>query len=202
MTALVWTRNLLLAGRELRRSTAADAAGLAALMAEPDVERWWHQGWDPGRWGEYVTGLLQDPDSLPLTLVREGSVTGYIEVYRVAADTLGRHIQHTETDLGMHIALGRGSRGQGLGATVIRGVLEAAPGILPGCRRLVAEPDVRNIRSHRAFSEAGLEAIATVQLPGKTARLMAAGQPEPDPPRPHIRPRPARQEAGPEGALA
>lgn len=175
MRALAWKQNLLLAGHELRRSTAADAAGLSVLMAEPDVEQWWHQGWDPDRWAEYVTGLRQAPDTLPLTLVGEGGVTGYLEVYRVAADVLGRHIQHTGTDLGIHIALGSGSRGHGLGATVIRGVLAAVPEILPRCGRLVAEPDVRNIRSHRAFSDAGFEAIGTVQLPGKTVRLMAAG---------------------------
>lgn len=179
MNALDWKRNLLLAGHELRRSAAGDAAGLAALMAEPDVEQWWHQGWDAGRWAEYIAGLLQDPDSLPLTLVEGKNVTGYLEVYRVAADVLGRHIQHTETDLGMHIALDPSTRGQGLGAVLIRGVLEAAPEILPGCDRLVAEPDVRNVRSHRAFAEAGLEAIGTVQLPDKTAHLMAAGQPAP-----------------------
>lgn len=175
MSALAWKRNLLLAGHELRRSSAADAAGLAALMAEPDVEQWWQQDWGAGRWAGYITGLLQDPDTLPLTLVRGDSVGGYVEVYRVAADVLGRHIKHAETDLGMHIALGGGTRGQGLGVVVIRGLLEAAPEILPGCGRLVAEPDVRNLRSHRAFAGAGLGTIASVQLPDKTARLMAAG---------------------------
>lgn len=200
MSALDWTQNLLLAGHELRPSATADAAGLAALMAEPDVEQWWHQDWEADRWAGYITGLLQDPDSLPLTLAQGQRVTGYVEVYRVAADVLGRHIQHTDTDLGMHIALGRGTRGQGLGARVIRGVLEAAPQILPGCNRLVAEPDVRNLRSHRAFSDAGLEAIGTVQLPGKAARLMAAGKPGPS--WPQLRSRQPRNLAGHEGALA
>lgn len=197
MNALAWKRNLLLDGHVLRRSGAADAAGLAALMAEPDVEQWWHQSWDAARWAEYLTGLLQDPGSLPLTLVQGNNVTGYVEVYRVAGDVLGRHIPHTGTDLGMHIALGSGTRGQGLGPVVIRSVLEAAPEILPGCGRLVAEPDVRNTRSHRAFSAAGLEAIDIVQLPDKTACLMAAGKP--DPSRESARSRPARNATGYQG---
>lgn len=200
MSALDWKHNLLLPGHELHCSAAADAADLAELMAEPDVEQWWHQSWDVDRWAGYLDGLLRDPDSLPLTLVQRDNVAGYIEVYRVAGDVLGRHIEHAGTDLGIHIALGQGTRGQGLGAGVIRGIFEASEGILPGCERLVAEPDVRNIRSHRAFSDAGFEAIGTVQLPDKTARLMAARTL--DPSRPPLGSRLARNEARTEGALA
>lgn len=179
MTRLNWNRNLVLEGRVLRLAAPADAEGLAALMAEPDVEQWWHQAWEADRWAEYVTGLLRDPNSLALTLAEGDSVTGYVEVYRVAADVLGRHIDHTQTDLGMHLALGEGSRGRGLGARLIRGVLDSAPGILPGCGRLVAEPDFLNKRSHRAFGDAGFAAVDAVQLPDKTAMLMAAEPPLP-----------------------
>lgn len=178
MNALNWNRNLVLDDHVLCPSTVTDTAGLAALMAEPEVEQWWHQSWDASRWAEYIASLHRDPDSLPLTLVQGDNVAGYVEVYRVSADVLGRHIEHTERDLGMHIALGRITRGRGLGKLVIRGVLEAGREILDGCERLVAEPDVRNVRSHRAFCDAGFEAIGTVQLPDKTARLMA-GQPGP-----------------------
>lgn len=187
MNALDWKRNLHLKGHELRRSTADDAAGLVKLMAEPDVEQWWHQDWDAVQWAGYIASLVQNPDSLPLTLTHGESVAGYVEVYRVAADVLGQHIEHAETDLGVHIALGQGTRGIGMGAAIIRGVLEEAPEILPGCDRLVAEPDVRNIRSHGAFSAAGLEVIERVSLPDKTALLMAAGKPSPPPPRQRLR---------------
>ncbi|GAA1274374.1 GNAT family N-acetyltransferase [Arthrobacter pascens] len=179
MNGLKWNRNLLLEDHALRLATPADAEGLATLMAEPDVEQWWHQAWAADRWAEYVAGLLRDPDSLALTLVAGERVTGYVEVYRVAADDLGRHIEHTQTDLGMHLALGELSRGRGLGARVIRGVLESAPEVLAGCGRLVAEPDFLNKRSHRAFGDAGFQSVGTVQLPDKTALLMAA---EPAPP--------------------
>lgn len=173
MTVMEWTDDLVIGDQVLRLSMTSDAEGLAALMAEPDVELWWHQSWNATRWVDYLNGLLTDPDSLPLTLACGDQVTGYVEVYRVAADVLGRHIEHRETDLGMHIALGRAVRGRGLGSEVIGRVLAAADGILDGCGRLVAEPDLRNASSHRAFAKAGFEATGTVQLADKTAQLMA-----------------------------
>jgi RimJ/RimL family protein N-acetyltransferase len=161
-------------GLALRQATPADAQDLAALMAEPDVEHWWHQAWEEDRWADYIAGLVQDPNSLPLTLADDGRAVGYVEVYKVATDILGQHVAHGPADLGMHLALGELARGRGLGARLIRSVLDAAPVILDGCGRLVAEPDARNTRSHRAFEAAGFTAVGTVQLPDKTALLVAA----------------------------
>jgi RimJ/RimL family protein N-acetyltransferase len=175
MTALSWSNDISLGGLVLRPATPADAEDLAALMAEPDVEQWWHQAWTPGRWAEYIAGLVADDNTLPLSLVGGGAAVGYVEVYRVAADVLGDHIAHSPTDLGMHLALGESVRGAGTGTRLIRSILEHAGSILAGCDRLVAEPDARNLRSHRAFAAAGFAVVGTVRLPpDKTAVLMAA----------------------------
>lgn len=190
MTALTWDRDLHLGSCLLRPAATADADGLSALMAEPEVEQWWHQGWRPSRWAEHLAGLLHDPGSMPLTLSDGQRPIGYVEVYRVSGDVLGRHIEHADTDLGMHIALGRAARGRGLGRRTMGAVLGRAQGILPGCGRVVAEPDVRNVRSRRAFADAGFESVGVVRLPDKTADLMAASprgpsgtraDPSPDP---------------------
>lgn len=174
MTALRWSQDVPVAGLVLRQAAPADAHDLAALMAEPDVEQWWHQAWVADRWAEYIAGLVLDPNTLPLTLTGDGCAVGYVEVYRVATDVLGQHIAHSQTDLGMHLALGELARGRGVGPRLIRSVLDSATGILAGCARLVAEPDARNARSHRAFEAAGFAAVGTVQLPDKTALLVAA----------------------------
>ena len=173
MTALSWSSDVSLDGLMLRLATPADAEGLADLMAEPDVEQWWHQAWAEDRWAEYIAGLVADTNSLPLTLADDDRVVGYVEAYRVATDVLGEHIAHSPTDLGMHLALGEFARGRGLGTRLIRSVLERAGDIQAGCDRLVAEPDAGNTRSRRAFEAAGFAVVATVQLPDKTAVLMA-----------------------------
>lgn len=173
MNALDWKRDLSVGTYVLRAATTSDAAGLAALMAEPEIEQWWHQDWDAARWADCLDRLIDDPNSLPLVVNGEdGGVAGYVEVYRVAGDVLGRHIQHGPTDLGMHIALGAASRGQGLGVDVMQAVLGAAGGIVAGCQRLVAEPDERNSKSIHAFAAAGFTPGQTLRLPDKTARLM------------------------------
>lgn len=181
MTALNWSGDVVIEGLTLRQATPADAQDLAALMAEADVEQWWHQDWPADRWAECLAGLVQDPNSLPLTLADDGRAVGYVEVYRVATDVLGGHIAHSPTDLGMHLALGERARGRGLGAQLIHAVLNRAPDILEGCERLVAEPDITNIRSHRAFEAAGFTAVDIVRLPDKTAMLLAAAPDAADP---------------------
>lgn len=174
MNDLAWTHDLDLGSHTLRAATTADAEALATLMAEPDVDQWWHQRWDPHRWAAHLAGLAGDPHTLPLVLTADSTVAGYVEVYRVAADVLGRHIEHRDADLGMHLALGKHARGRGLGTRVIGAIRETATSILDGCDRLVTEPDLRNTRSHRAFAAAGLRPVGLVQLPDKTAQLMAA----------------------------
>ena len=89
-----WSRDVPVDGLVLRQATPADAEDLAALMAEPDVEQWWHQAWEKDRWAEYIAGLVRDPNSLPLTLADNGRAVGYVEVYRVATDILGEHVAH------------------------------------------------------------------------------------------------------------
>jgi RimJ/RimL family protein N-acetyltransferase len=42
----------------------------------------------------------------------------------------------------------------------------------PGCTRVVAEPDVENTPSVRAFAAAGFVQQGEIQLPEKTAALM------------------------------
>jgi RimJ/RimL family protein N-acetyltransferase len=45
-------------------------------------------------------------------------------------------------------------------------------------RRLVAEPDERNLASVRAFAGAGFTAEGTIELPDKCATLMLRRMPE------------------------
>lgn len=173
MSTLSWPRDLPVADGTLRRARPDDAEALAALMAEPEVDRWWHQAWPAPRWAAHLADLTRH-GSLPLVLTEGRTVMGYAEVYVVADDVLGDHVDHLDRDLGVHLALSEAARGRGHGPALLSALRGAAGGLLEGCLRLLAEPDERNTRSHAAFRKAGFETAGTVRLPGKTALLVVA----------------------------
>ena len=61
---------------------------------------------------------------------------------------------------------------KGLGRRLLRGVADALLRADPACQRVVAEPDVENTPSVRAFAAAGFVQQGELQLPDKTALLM------------------------------
>lgn len=59
----------------LRPISRDDRAALAAILAEPDVARWWIHG----DLESTVAGLYDEPGSVPLTIEVDGEVVGYIQ---------------------------------------------------------------------------------------------------------------------------
>jgi RimJ/RimL family protein N-acetyltransferase len=86
---------------------------------------------------------------------------------------LAGHYPHHPHDLGVHVAIGEPSRtGRGLGRALLRAVAEGLLAADPRCPRVVAEPDVRNVPSIRAFTAAGFRPAGEITLPDKTAALL------------------------------
>jgi RimJ/RimL family protein N-acetyltransferase len=97
----------------------------------------------------------------------------YWELYRADQDRLAQYYSASSHDGGIHLLLGPAtSRGQGLGATLLAAVAERMFAGDPEMSRIVAEPDVRNTRSIRAFERAGFLRSADIDLPEKRAALM------------------------------
>src|SRR6266511_3639856 len=85
-----------------------------------------------------------------------GSVGGrpvsYWELYWAARDPLAAWYQADPHDQGVHLLIGpRSLTGRGLGTALLGAVAAWQLGREPATRRVVAEPDVRNIASLRAF---------------------------------------------------
>ncbi|MFD0349397.1 GNAT family N-acetyltransferase [Kitasatospora aburaviensis] len=103
----------------------------------------------------------------------DGTPMSYWEVYRADLDPLAGYYPARPQDTGVHLLLGPADhRGRGLGATLIAALADRVLRERPGCERVVAEPDVRNRRSVRAFERAGFTPAAELDLPGKRAALM------------------------------
>jgi RimJ/RimL family protein N-acetyltransferase len=144
---------------------------IQSWMNDPDVARYWELDGPPERTSEHVRAQLELPHTQPLLARLSGRAIGYWELYQAADDPLAAHYAAEPDDLGVHLLIGESDcRGIGLGGVLLRALADAVQREKP--RRLVAEPDERNIASVRSFTAAGFNAAATLDLPKKRATLM------------------------------
>lgn len=146
-------------------------------MNDPEVARYWQLDGPPQRTAEHLDAQFGLGYTQPLLARLSGRAIGYWELYQAAEDPLAAFYPALPTDLGVHLLIGEPDcRGLGLGGLLLRVLADAAQRQKP--RRLVAEPDERNLASVRAFAGAGFTAEGTIELPDKCATLMLRRMPE------------------------
>ena len=160
-------------GFDLRPAVPADAARIALWMAQPHIQRWWQQDWSVERWAQELSTQTAGEHSIPCVAAVDSQDFGYVEVYRVRHDRLAEYYASHDHDWGVHVAIGDVTRvGRGLGRQLLRALADALLRADPQCERVVAEPDIDNTPSVRAFAAAGFVQQGELQLPEKTALLM------------------------------
>ena len=160
-------------GFDLRPAGAGDAARIALWMAQPHIRQWWHQDWSVERWAQEITRQAAGEHSVPCVAAVDAEDFGYVELYRVRHDRLAEYYASDEHDWGVHVAIGDLTRvGRGLGRQLLRALADALLRADPACQRVVAEPDLENTPSVRAFVAAGFVQQGELQLPDKRALLM------------------------------
>ncbi|MEU4193871.1 GNAT family N-acetyltransferase [Kribbella sp. NPDC026611] len=158
---------------DLRPAGTADAARIAQWMSQPHIQRWWQQDWSVARWAQEIEQQAAGEHSVPCVVAVEAEDFGYVELYRVRLDRLAEHYAYDDHDWGVHVAIGDLTRvGRGLGRRLLRALADALLAADSACQRVVAEPDVTNSPSIRAFRAAGFEERGELRLPDKTAVLM------------------------------
>ncbi|QKW11311.1 acetyltransferase [Streptomyces sp. NA04227] len=168
----------------MAQAEGADLDLVHGWMQEPHIDAFWHQAWPRERWVEEISGHLAGEAILPVVIRHEGSDLAYIEVYRVQRDRLAGHYPHLPHDLGVHIAIGEAGRtGKGLGRALLRALAEGLLAADPHCTRVVAEPDVTNAPSLKAFTAAGFRPAGEVVFPDKKAALLVHPRSDKDMPR-------------------
>jgi acetyl CoA:N6-hydroxylysine acetyl transferase len=151
----------------------ADLDILHGWMNDLEVAEFWHLAGSRSEIADYLQGQVDSTHSTPYVGVLDGDPVSYWELYRADLDRLSAHYDARPHDLGLHLLLGPVSaRGRGLGAQLIRAVTRALLDADPEATRVVAEPDVRNTRSVRAFERAGYRRVADLALPEKVAALV------------------------------
>jgi aminoglycoside 6'-N-acetyltransferase len=129
---------------ELRPARAEDAEALVAILAEPDVARWWG--------AHDVARVLEDLETA-FTIVVDGTVAGWLQYY-----------EETEPDyrhVSLDIALGRAWQGRGLGPEALRAAIRHFAA--RGHHRFTIDPTVTNERAIRAYSTVGFEPVGVMR---------------------------------------
>ena len=145
---------------------------LAGWMNDPAVAAFWELAGPPADTEAHLREVLE-AEAVPLLGLLDGTPMSYWEVYRADLDPLARHYPAEPHDTGVHLLLGPAeARGRGLGGVLLAALADRIMQVEPECGRVIAEPDVRNTPSVRAFRKAGFELAAELDLPTKRAALM------------------------------
>ena len=132
----------------LRSTTPEDSPALLAILAEPEVARWWGE-FDLERVNaELIEG---DPEEDPYVIEHEGEVIGYIQA-----------VEENEPDFrsaGIDLFLRTEAQGRGLGPDAIR-TLAAHLIDERGHHRLTIDPVAHNTRAIAAYAKLGFRPSA------------------------------------------
>lgn len=152
---------------------AGDLEAVHGWMNDPEVARFWEMAQPAERIGAYLREQVASSHSTPYIGCFDGVPMSYWELYRADLDPLAEHYTARHRDEGVHLLLGPSEvRGRGLGARLLRAVSDWQLAAQPYAERVVAEPDIRNVRSLRAFERAGFRKARELDLPDKRAALM------------------------------
>ncbi|MFJ2740147.1 GNAT family N-acetyltransferase [Streptomyces sp. NPDC087440] len=153
---------------------ATDLPLLTRWMNDPAVAAYWELAGPEETTVAHLRPQQEgDGRSVPCLGVLDGVPMSYWEIYRADLDPLARHFPARPHDTGVHLLLGADAdRGRGLGTALLRAVAGLVLDHRPACTRVVAEPDVRNTASVKAFLGAGFRRAAELDLPDKRAALM------------------------------
>lgn len=145
---------------------------LVSWMNDPEVAEFWQLDGPPARTTDYLAHLRTLDHTRAYIGILDDEPMSYWELYWADLDPLAKHYDAQSFDGGIHLLLGPAeTRGRGLGATLLGNVAQLLLE-LQQAGRVVAEPDVRNVRSIAAFERAGFVRAADLDLPDKRAALM------------------------------
>jgi aminoglycoside 6'-N-acetyltransferase len=135
----------------LRPPTPADAEGLAAILAEQSVARWW-PGFDLERVARELVSDREDEE--PFVIELDGQVVGYIQLY----EEDDPEYRHASIDL----FLGTAWQGRGLGPDAIRTV---AIDLIDrrGHHRLTIDPAADNAQAIAAYTKVGFRPVGRLR---------------------------------------
>ncbi|WP_410873979.1 GNAT family N-acetyltransferase [Nocardia sp. A7] len=161
---------------------------LAEWMTRPHLLETWEQDWDAQRRRENFRAQLAGTYSRPCILSLDFAVLGepelgvrdiaYLEFYRAAKDEIGRFYDSDPSDIGFHIATADTAViGKGIMSAWISTMVTAVFAADPHCRRVMGDPDHRNVAIARSLTKAGFQLVGEIDVrPDRRIALYAASR--------------------------
>ncbi|MFC4377397.1 GNAT family N-acetyltransferase [Nocardia halotolerans] len=148
---------------------------MAEWMARPHLLESWEQNWDAERRRANFRAQLAGTYSRPCILSLDFAVLGqpelgvrdiaYLEFYRAAKDEIGGFYDSDPGDIGFHIATADPAViGKGIMSAWISTMTTAVFAADAACRRIMGDPDHRNVAIARSLAKAGFQRIAEIDV--------------------------------------
>jgi aminoglycoside 6'-N-acetyltransferase len=167
-----------------RPLTRLDFPTLVEWMSEPHVAEWWDDHLDlEGVEAEYGPSVDGADPTLAFVILADERPVGFIQTYPLAANPDYAAAVDVPNGAGVDLFVGdRAVMGGGFGSAVIRQFLEQVVwDAFPDVTQCMAGPSVRNLRSQRAFENAGLVRTRVVTVPGEVDDELVMIAPRPQP---------------------
>lgn len=152
----------------------ADAELISQWMNLPHLVQAWEYDWPPERWRLYLKAQLAGTFSRPLVASRHGEDVGYIEIYRAAKDSIATCYDADLYDLGVHAAIADINLvNRGIAARLLPTLLVDLFAREPQCRRVMFDPDHRNVAARRLVEYGGCTFLGEHQMSNRRMALYA-----------------------------
>lgn len=146
---------------------------LHGWLQEAHVREFWDDG---DRTLEQVRAHYFEPDwdAVPFLIVLGGLPIGYIQTYPVDAESEFAVWRGSSGETwGIDLFIGeRAWLGRGLAGPIIQAFLGLLRALHPALRRVLIDPETRNIRARHVYAKAGFVPLTTVEVEGKELGLM------------------------------
>ncbi len=162
----------------LRVAQRTDAGTVAEWMNRPHLAAAWEYDWPTPRWERHLGAQLDGTYSLPLLgSIRDGDCA-YLEIYWGAKDLISEYYDAEPYDVGVHAAIADPELvNRGLGLMLLPRIIDSVFSVEPRCRRIMFDPDHRNIAARRLCEDVGCAFLGEHDTTNRRMSLYALERP-------------------------
>jgi acetyl CoA:N6-hydroxylysine acetyl transferase len=157
---------------------ARDVEMIHGWMGEDHVHPFWNLNISLAKFREHLGKALKDEHQTLYLGFLDDIAMSYWEAYRVKGDVLEKAYESAAYDQGVHLLIGdKEFLGKGYSLPLLREMVRYQ---FQEKRtvKVMAEPDIRNEKMINVFTKCGFTSIGPIELPDKTAMLMACARKE------------------------